>query len=634
MEYRREIDGLRAIAVIPVILFHAGFSTFSGGFVGVDVFFVISGYLITSIILAELEQGTFSIVNFYERRARRILPALFTVMFVSLPFAWMWLFPSDMKDFSQSLVSVSLFASNVLFWLESGYFETAAELKPLLHTWSLGVEEQYYILFPLFLMLVWRFRNRWILGAIIAIGVISLGVAQYASSNYPSANFYLLPTRAWELMIGGGLAFVIKYGNSHVGSIINSKLIKETFGLLGLLLIGYAVLAYDKETPFPSVYALVPTLGTALVILFATTETSAGRLLANKPLVFVGLISYSAYLWHQPLFAFARHHNSSGVNEEIWTLLIVTTFIFAFVSWRFIEKPFRNKHQTSRSQAFSLALIFSVLFIVVGIGGHVTSGFLYRLNDDQNAILAFANYDKSPVYREGSCFLKPEQDYAEFAEWCEDDSASDASILLWGDSHAAALSYGLRAQHGNVTQFTASGCPPIKGFDNYTRVHCKGVNEYVLERISHIKPEYIFLHANWLYAKEYAEVIELDKTLAVISSVSPQSKIYVVGGVPQWQPSLPVRVLRAGMDLSSGNILKMDRGVEEEIVSMDALIGSQLVGTDAVFLSAIDEFCNENGCLAVVKDNEEFTLIAWDYGHLTAAGSELMAKGLIEHLKQ
>ncbi len=178
MNYRREIDGLRALAVLSVILFHAGFETFSGGFVGVDVFFVISGYLVTTIILAELEQGSFSILNFYERRARRILPALFLVMLVCVPFAWFWLLPSDMKDFSQSLVAVSVFASNILFWRESGYFDTAAELKPLLHTWSLAVEEQYYVLFPLFLMLFWRLGKRSILVMLGLVFVASLDVAE------------------------------------------------------------------------------------------------------------------------------------------------------------------------------------------------------------------------------------------------------------------------------------------------------------------------------------------------------------------------------------------------------------------------------------------------------------------------
>jgi peptidoglycan/LPS O-acetylase OafA/YrhL len=213
MDYRPEIDGLRALAVLPVILFHAGFETFSGGFVGVDVFFVISGYLITTIILKELEQDDFSIARFYERRARRILPALFLVMFVCIPFAWLWLLPDDMQRFSQSLVAVSTFVSNLLFWQESGYFDTAAELKPLLHTWSLAVEEQYYVLFPLFLVLVWPFGKRWIL-VLLALGaVLSLSLAEWGSFRRPAATFYLLPTRGWELLLGALIAFYLSKDN-------------------------------------------------------------------------------------------------------------------------------------------------------------------------------------------------------------------------------------------------------------------------------------------------------------------------------------------------------------------------------------------------------------------------------------
>ena len=210
MKYRAEIDGLRALAVIPVILFHAGFELFGGGFVGVDVFFVISGYLITTIIINEMDEGKFSLVNFYERRARRILPALFFVMLVCLPFAWYWLLPSDLKDFSQSVVAVAIFSSNILFWRESGYFDTAAELKPLLHTWSLAVEEQYYLLFPLFLLLTWRLGKKWILVLLGIAFPISLGLAHWAAYNNPSADFYLLPTRGWELLLGVFAGFYLQ----------------------------------------------------------------------------------------------------------------------------------------------------------------------------------------------------------------------------------------------------------------------------------------------------------------------------------------------------------------------------------------------------------------------------------------
>ncbi|MGL4603794.1 MAG: acyltransferase family protein [Iodobacter sp.] len=230
MKYRREIDGLRALAVLPVILFHAGFETFSGGFVGVDIFFVISGYLITTIILSELEQDKFSIVNFYERRARRILPVLFLVMLVCIPFAWLYLLPGDMKDFSQSLVAVSVSASNILFWRESGYFDTAAELKPLLHTWSLAVEEQYYFLFPLFLMLFWKLGKRWIVVTLGLLFVISLTVAQWAAYAKPTAAFFLLPTRGWELLIGAFAAFYLAHANRKE----SGKALSESGGWLVL----------------------------------------------------------------------------------------------------------------------------------------------------------------------------------------------------------------------------------------------------------------------------------------------------------------------------------------------------------------------------------------------------------------
>ena len=260
MEYRREIDGLRVLAVLPVILYHAGFETLSGGFVGVDVFFVISGYLITTIILAELEQGKFSIVNFYERRARRILPALFLVMLVCIPAAWFWLLPSDMKNFSQSLVSVSFFVSNILFWHQSGYFDASAELKPLLHTWSLAVEEQYYVICPLFLMLFWRLGKRWILVALGLVFVASLALAQWAAYAKPAAAFFLLPTRVWELLIGAFAAFYLSKANRKEFG----KAAGEFGGWLGVALILYAVFAFSKATPFPGFYALVPALGTVL----------------------------------------------------------------------------------------------------------------------------------------------------------------------------------------------------------------------------------------------------------------------------------------------------------------------------------------------------------------------------------
>ncbi|MBB4080216.1 peptidoglycan/LPS O-acetylase OafA/YrhL [Lewinella aquimaris] len=378
MKYRPEIDGLRALAVVPVILFHAGFMVCSGGFVGVDMFFVISGYLITTIIATELDKGTFSIINFYERRARRILPALFLILTCTLPFAWTWLLPSDMKDYSESLVAVSTYWSNILFWKEVDYWDTLSELKPLLHTWTLAVEEQYYVFFPLFLMAVWSFKKLWIFILLLGLTVVSLVVAQWGSIAHPDAAFYLLPTRGWELAIGAIVAFLFCYHKRLMKNVLSSKTANEGMGVIGLLMIGYSVFYYDESVPFPGVYALMPTVGTALIVVFTSTETWVGKLLGIKPLVTIGLISYSAYLWHQPIFAFFRYQSVTVPDANTLLLLSVAVFPISYLSWRFVENPFRNKKKFDRKAVFVYSLIGSLVFLTIGTVGMLTNGYEQR----------------------------------------------------------------------------------------------------------------------------------------------------------------------------------------------------------------------------------------------------------------
>jgi peptidoglycan/LPS O-acetylase OafA/YrhL len=385
VRYRPEIDGLRAVAVVPVILFHAGIDAFGGGFVGVDVFFVISGYLITSIILAEQQEGTFSLLSFYERRARRILPALFLVMAASSLMAWLLFYPSDLEAFSRSVIATALFSSNFLFWHETGYFDTAAELKPLLHTWSLAVEEQYYILFPLFLMAMWRVAQSRTALALLLLGVASLVLAEWGAHKHPEAAFFLLPFRLWELALGA-LAALYLSGR------------QPTFGLrlsqvgsgVGLALILWAVFRFDKNTPFPGFNALVPTVGAALIILFATPSTLIGRLLSTRLLVGVGLISYSAYLWHQPLLAFSRY--KSLTEPPVWAVLGICslTFFLAYLCWRFIELPLRRRETYSRKAVFMMSATGITLATAFGMSGASSRGFEDRfvasLSDRQKAV--------------------------------------------------------------------------------------------------------------------------------------------------------------------------------------------------------------------------------------------------------
>ena len=372
MDYRREIDGLRTLAVLPVVFFHAGFQLFSGGYVGVDVFFVISGYLITSIIAAELQAGNFSLLGFYDRRARRILPALVVVVLACLPFAWFWLLPSDLKEFSEGVVSVFTFSSNILFWRTSGYFDTDSELKPLLHTWSLAVEEQYYVFFPLLLAWLWRFGQRLTLLALGVLACVSLALGQWGSTNDPSAAFYLLPTRGWELLFGAGAALLLARGTmAQVG-----QLARELGSALGLLLIAGSIFLYKKDTPFPGVYALAPTAGAALIILLATPQTLVGRILGSRLAVGIGLVSYSTYLWHQPLLAFARHRGHAEPGSVLMAGLAVLSVLLGYLSWRFVERPFRNRRQFSRAQIFQLGAGASALFIGLGVAGVLTTGFV------------------------------------------------------------------------------------------------------------------------------------------------------------------------------------------------------------------------------------------------------------------
>ncbi|MAM61448.1 acyltransferase family protein [Maritimibacter sp. UBA3975] len=430
MKYRAEIDGLRSLAVIPVVLFHAGSSLFSGGYAGVDIFFVISGYLITTIIIAELAGDGFSILRFYERRARRILPALLVVMAASIPGALWLMLPDMLRDFARSLVAVSLFASNILFWQESGYFAPAAELKPLLHTWSLAIEEQFYLFFPPLLILLWGLGRRAVLVSLAALFIGSLALAQVASQAMPTANFYLLPTRAWELLAGSFCAF----GYHRLRA-------NQWLAALGLLLIVATLFAYDGDTPFPSLYTVLPVAGAVLVILFARGGTPTARLLALRPFVFVGLVSYSFYLWHQPLFAFARIHAGGDPAPGLLYGLGALAFLLAVLTWRFVETPFRARPHPAmpaRRTLFGASAAGAGAFILVGLAIVFTGGLAHRSSLDP---ALYAQATQLPERDHGGCFYsvdkRPELPVGAEGLNCRlGDPDGDTRVLVFGDSFA------------------------------------------------------------------------------------------------------------------------------------------------------------------------------------------------------
>lgn len=442
MKYRAEIDGLRAVAVIPVILFHGGFEPFSGGYVGVDIFFVISGFLITTIILDEKNRGQFRLLDFYERRARRILPALFFVMLACLPLAWLWLMPQELEDFSASLTATSLFASNFLFWRTGGYFDTVAEFRPLIHTWSLSVEEQYYLLVPLFFIAFWRFGKRNIGRVLVAAFLVSLALAQWGATAAPYANFFLLPSRAWELLAGALVAFyfsgkrILAAGDLSVRHGANRGYLYELAAVAGMALIITAILFFDKRTPFPSLYTLVPVGGTVLIIIYAHERTLVGRFLGNRLFVGIGLISYSAYLWHQPLFAFARNKSLHDPSQILIAGLSLLSLALAYFSWRFVERPFRDRNRITGRQLLVVAISGTLVFSALGMVGKLSDGFSSRLPPN----IKWQSLGAKLKAKGEICIPKPNKDYSGLVS-CEFGAVnSSRSIMLFGDSHAMAIS--------------------------------------------------------------------------------------------------------------------------------------------------------------------------------------------------
>lgn len=595
----------------------------SGGFVGVDVFFVISGFLITSIIIAEKETNSFTLASFYERRARRILPALFFVMLACLPFAWLWLVPLDLKNFSQGLVAVCSFASNILFWKKTGYFEASAEQNPLLHTWSLAVEEQYYVLFPLFIILTWKLGRRWMVCLLAAIACASLALAQWGSLNAPTPTFFLLPTRGWEILIGALTAFYLSQRATEA-----SRASLSQFGsLAGLGMIVYAVFCFDNETPFPSLYTLVPTVGAALIIVFATPQSWAGQLLGSRLFVWIGTISYSAYLWHQPLFAFARNKSPTEPSPLLLSILAALALLLAYLSWKYVETPFRNRQRFGRKRIFTYSAVFSALFVVLGLIGHFTGGFLNRLTPEQKGISNYAEYQIDELYRHHRCFLEGENTYLDFSAECSQIDGGKRSLLIWGDSYAAALSPGLRALHGNVVQYTASGCPPLIEADFIERSHCRELNRFVLRQIALKKPGDIYLQANWQMYKKEAVASHIGTTIDAIKRISPASRITIVGGVPEWVPTLPTVALRNNVRLQGETYLPLPSYAAVDRVDDQLRLAAKIGG--ARFVSALQTFCKAEQCRAVVPYGGGSKLTAWDSGHLTEAGSMLLAKEVL-----
>ena len=466
MKYRREVDGLRAVAVVPVILWHAGFALPTGGFAGVDVFFVISGFLITTILGDELAQGRYSILRFYERRARRILPALFLVIAVSYFFAWRWMQPAAFVGYSQSIAAATFFYSNIYFWQATDYFAVADGQLPLLHTWSLAVEEQFYLVFPLVLWALWRLVPRYIPLILIGAALASLALSEWGWRAASEANFFLAPTRAWELLAGASAAF---FCQRRVAIPPKSQIMSA----LGLMMVLASFFIYDERTPFPSIYTLLPVAGTVMMLVFARQGTFAATLLSWPLFVGIGKISYSAYLWHQPIFALARIRLPEPPSMAMMAGLSLASLVLAALTWWFVEQPMRLSRGPGAFSIRRFSTMMGLTALVLAataVFGVVQNGASFRFAPDVNKMTTRLSDEaarRDVAIGAGKCDFNTKKVNLSLDTFMKNWSCQPrmtaqgvaSDVAIYGDSHAADIAAAMRLNGQNVLQVTGAGCP-------------------------------------------------------------------------------------------------------------------------------------------------------------------------------
>jgi peptidoglycan/LPS O-acetylase OafA/YrhL len=609
--YRPDIDGLRAIAVLLVVAFHAFPEAMPGGFVGVDIFFVISGFLITGIIARELDQQRFSLLAFYNRRVRRIFPALIVVLGFTLVLGWLWLLPSAYAQLSADVFASAAFFSNFALLAQSGYFDIESGKKPLLHIWSLGIEEQFYLFWPLIMMLLARLRLSFLAAAsVIALASFALNVA-LVSSN-PVATFYLPFTRAWELAAGALLAC----GWGRIGQTGAASNLRAG---IGLVLIAVAAGVLDTRSAFPGWWAVLPVAGSAL-LLSAPAAWVCRDLLASRPMVWIGLISYPLYLWHWPLLVFLAIIKFAPLTLlERW-LIVGLSFALAWLTYRFVETPFRF----GRPSRLKIAGLCAAMVLIAAAGGIVVEGrgFNFRLPAEIRE-MADVRTDSSK-WRFHECLLDLSREMS-FAEGCVDRNRRPL-VLVWGDSTAGALLPGLRkaqqVRDFGIAQFTANSCVPALNTDVAGAPNCRAINDKVLSLARQLQPDIVLLHSTW---DRY-----LDGVADTVTALKQQTsaRIIVLGSVPWWKRGLPNEVLRHYMLYHR---LIPQRSTRAEVDGSGARLREKLAPLGAQFISVWDVMCNADGCITRFGDAAG-DISASDQVHLTEKGSEYLIRSVIDEV--
>lgn len=621
--FRYDINGLRAYAVALVVLFHFEVFGFTGGFIGVDIFFVISGFLMTKIIIKSLDNNNFSLIQFYTNRSIRIIPALAILCIVLIAAGWFTLLPTEYKDLGNHVLASILFISNFIYWRESGYFDIDAHNKILLHTWSLSVEWQFYFLLPLYIILFYKIFKGKVVGSLVVIFLLSLSLSYLITLRDPSAAFYLLPTRAWEMLLGSSLYFLPKIKNNLLSIIL------EVFGFSLILL---SLFLFTPHTPWPGLHALVPTIGTVLILWVANQKSIFTR---NKIFQSIGSASYSIYLWHWPIVFFI-YKKDELYNIYYVSIGITLSFLFGYLSYFYIEKTtitlFKNL-----STKKSLIIIFSFCFLL-----SLVALTIYK-KDGITSNYRAASTNFKATYMEK--YLAEERDHYE-AFWlqcntysnltkkgfndidpsCVTTERKENSIFLWGDSHSQALSKGIRENFIDTSfyQVGSSGCPaslqPNEKLEADFKIACDKANNLALQYIEKIKPNTVII----AQAKDH----EKNDWINIITKLQNfgVKKIIVIGPVPQWKPSLPKIYIKDSNFMKSDTKIH-DKGLDISIIQTDSKaikIFKKIKNPSVKYISLINQMCelrndNKYYCQATIPTTNG--LIQYDYGHLTKEGS-------------
>lgn len=627
LKYRSDIDGLRAIAVLSVVIFHYFPSILPGGFVGVDIFFVISGYLITSIILRNASNNEFSFLDFYKRRVLRIFPALLTILVFCLVVGWVFLFQDDYKSIGKHVFSGAFFISNLTLWNESGYFDSQSYLKPLLHLWSLGIEEQFYIVWPLVILACFRFREtpKRLFFSCAVIFIISYTYSVITMNSADGVNYYSPASRFWELMVGAIVA-VLKFNGIKTS-------ISKFMPLAGLVIIAGSLFFINEKMNFPGYIAVFPVFGAAIIVAYDGNRALGNRILSIKPLVCVGIVSYPFYLWHWPLYSFYRSVFADAPDVRILILMMALSLLLATLTYYLIEKPIRFGEHKKISSICLSAGVFStgfagiIIFLMQGVADrpvNKTAGEYASVTD------VYEYYKYGELMRSGVCHS------VEIKIAIENGciKKGDKNIFIIGDSYAAALYNGLdkyiKSKNNGyvISQMTDGNAPPlfVRGKDDLHR-DVIDINNKRLNQIKNVQPSIVLiswsvLGANGIHNKEES-IKYIGETIKKIREVSSDSRIVVVGPVPEWNDNL-IKILSMYYKKEKKTPpVYMSYGLKSSLKEWDNYFANHITDYNAIYISAWKALCNDSGCLTRDGDGPK-NVTAVDWGHLTRPGSEFL----------